>query len=232
MPSTLRLLSPRLYSVYSLCGEGNIMADIGTDHGYLPCALVEEGKYRRAFASDIAPGPMDHARRQIAMQHLEGRVTPLIAPGMEGLSNEPIDTVAIAGMGGEMIRDILKPGRGKRSRLILQPMTTEERLRYWLFGNGYMIEKECLTVEEARIYTVMSVTYTGRPVTASMASCYLGRTFLDNPPDLARRYIGKKLAVLQKALKGNGASARAEAQEKKTELEKLIGEIERYADSF
>ncbi|MBQ2748632.1 MAG: SAM-dependent methyltransferase [Clostridia bacterium] len=219
-------LTPRLALVAALLGKGECVADIGSDHAYLPARLVLDGKFEKAIASDIVPGPVENARRTVEALGLSDRVEVRMAPGLEGIQAGEVDAVAIAGMGGEMIASILEAGAHLREvPAVVQPMTTEERLRKSLGEMGYEIWEEKLVTEGRRIYTVLRVGYTGKIRTISEEEAYLGRVYADNLQELASRYMEKKKQVLRKAAAGNrtaGHEAEADA------LEELLERLDRY----
>ena len=177
-------LSPRLRSVAELVPRGAHFADIGTDHAYLPVWLILHGVIESAIAADL--------RR--------------LCDGLTGLREGEADTIAIAGMGGETIANILTAApwsRGDGITLILQPMSSQADLRLWLAENGYTIERECLAREEKNIYTVMLVK-AGVMEPLTPAELWAGRQsndclrgeFLDRMADKARRALeGQRVAV-------------------------------------
>lgn len=221
-------LTPRLMTAAHLAGSGTTIADIGTDHAYLPCRLLLDGKYKKAIAADIAPGPLENARRTVAAAALADRVELRLCPGLAGIAEKEADTVAVAGMGGEMIASIVNIEK-KYPRYVLQPMSTEERLRKSLAENGFRIEKELLVREGARIYTVMRTVYDGRKREYTDAAYYIGRVYLDNPKEIAGDYLKKKKHALQKSAEGNRNAGRlGEAGS----AESLLREIEDYENKF
>lgn len=219
-------LTPRLALVAALLGHGDRIADIGSDHAYLPCRLVLDGKFERAIASDIVPGPVENARRTVEALGLSDRVEVRMAPGLDGIRKGEVDAIAIAGMGGEMIAAILDKGRHLWNLpVVVQPMTTEERLRRSLALMGYGIDREVLVPEGNRVYTAMRIRQIGEVRELGEEEAYIGRVYADNPPELASRYMEKKKKVLRKAAGGNRAAGHlAEAEA----LENLLERLNRY----
>lgn len=150
-------LTPRLALAAAFVPQGARLADVGTDHGKLPISLLLSGRARSAVGSDIRPGPLSHAARN-AEEH--GVALPLrLAPGLDGVSPDECDTVAIAGMGGETIVEILRAAPWTRDGshlLILQAMTMLPLLRVWLAANGYRTEKERVCREDRKYYVVIA----------------------------------------------------------------------------
>ena len=138
-------LSPRLRMVGELVPAGARLADVGTDHAYLPAALLLEGKIPWAVAADLRRGPLDRARATAREYGLTGNVAFRLCDGLSGICPGEVDAVAIAGMGGETIAAILSAALWVRERgvpLILQPMSSFPDLRGWLQANGFSIEEE------------------------------------------------------------------------------------------
>ena len=155
-------LSPRLAMCASLARPGKRMADIGTDHGYLPVYLVAQGVCPTAIAADIRPGPLSRARETVKQAGMDSRISLRLGDGLSPVRPEETDDVAITGMGGETIAAILAAApwcKDGRYRLILQPMSKPEDLREFLFANGFALETERAVREGNRLYTVIRAAY-------------------------------------------------------------------------
>ena len=125
----------RLLCVASLVREGARLADIGTDHAYLPVYLMQQGHIREAIAADIGEGPAASARLHIAQAGLSHGINVRVCDGLCGISPEEADDIVIAGMGGETIIHIVSNApwvKDEHKRLVLQPMTKTVELRAWL----------------------------------------------------------------------------------------------------
>ena len=160
-------LDKRLSAVAALVRSGSRLADIGTDHAYLPVHLVEAGVCPSAIASDIGAGPLDAARRTVTENGLTSKIALRLGNGLATVSAEEVEDIAIAGMGGETIVMILEAApwvKDTRLRLILQPMTRAEDLRRWLLSNGFAILEEHLIIDGRHLYPVLAAEYTGTPV--------------------------------------------------------------------
>ena len=144
-------LDPRLALIYQMVPPCRRAADVGTDHGYLICALVESGRAESGIAADIAPLPLDKARREAESRGLSHRVRLVLGDGLAGVGPGEADAVIIAGMGGETIAHILESwphAKDPGITWLLQPMTKAERLRDWLWDQGFRsderrVRKEC-----------------------------------------------------------------------------------------
>ena len=143
-------LSPRLRMVADLVPAGARLADVGTDHAYLPAALILEAKIPSAIAADPRQGPLARARTTVREAGLTGRVAFRLGDGLKSIDPRETEAVAIAGMGGETIASILAAAPWTRERdlpLILQPMSSMSDLRLWLGQNGFCIVTERLACE-------------------------------------------------------------------------------------
>ncbi len=213
------LTDKRLLACASFVSGGGIVCDVGTDHAYLPCYLVKNGVCKRAVAADVNPSPLAAAKENIQRAGLEDKIDTVLSDGLDGISPNGVTDVVIAGMGGELIADIL--GRGKAffsARFILQPMSKPERLRQWLWENGFEIACERACKEEI-YYTVMLVKYTGENSAYTAAQCYIGALKGDSGDD--KGYISKQAERLRKKGEGMKKSGSAQAQKYLQLAEKL-----------
>lgn len=151
-------LSERLLKITELINDCSVLADIGTDHGYVPIYCVKCGLCKRAIACDINSGPLAAAKENINLYGLTESILTRISDGLEALAADEADTIVISGMGGFLIRDILSAGADRitdRTRLILQPMVAAAELRQFLCRNGYRIITEKLAREEDKFYNII-----------------------------------------------------------------------------
>lgn len=134
------------------------VADIGTDHGYVPIALALRNPAVRAIAMDVRPGPLERAKEHIREYGLGERVETRLGDGLEKLKPDEADTVIIAGMGGELVIHILDGGRhlwGAVERWILSPQSELDKVRRYLGAQGFVITDEAMVEEDGKYYTVM-----------------------------------------------------------------------------
>lgn len=156
-----QLLSKRLEQVGRFVPKDARLADIGSDHAYLPVALMLKGVLSYAIAGEVVKGPYQSAKRQVEKQHLQHVIDVRLADGLEAITlADKIDTITIAGMGGSLIRSILENGDQKkrlahRERLILQPNIGEKTLREWLVAHRYKIVDETILTENQKIYEII-----------------------------------------------------------------------------
>lgn len=153
-------LSPRLLAVTSFVKKGSRVADIGTDHGYVPIWLIEEGIADSALAMDVRKGPLERAESHIRLYGLEDRIQTRLSDGLKELRAGEADTVVIAGMGGELVIHILEEGRHVRDTVkhwILSPQSEPDKVRRYLEKNGFVTEDEVMLIDEEKYYTVLLV---------------------------------------------------------------------------
>lgn len=215
-------LDPRLQAVAEEVRPGRVAADVGTDHGYLICALVESGRCPRGFASDIHPMPLESAKTTIAQRGLEDRITTFLSDGLLGLPGEEIDDVILAGMGGELIGNILTAvpwTRQQDKRFLLQPMTRASHLRHFLYREGFVLLKERAVVSGRFVYTVMTVVYEGTSQEIDEVFA-VGGLHLGQEDPLSRRYLEREMARLEKQAAGLARSQ--SGQQEAARLEQVI----------
>ena len=204
-------LTPRLRFIASLVRPGGLVADIGTDHGYLPVWLVNSGQNPRAVASDIREGPLAAARRTVERYQAAGRVRLVRADGLDGIDRA--DDVVIAGMGGELTAALLARCAFVRDAavwLVLQPMTAVGELRLWLCRAGFAIRREGVVREGGRLYVAMAAQYTGECSEPDKLFPYTGT--LTGKDENEREYLKRQAARLWKQAAGLRASAHRAAE--------------------
>ncbi|WP_054656896.1 tRNA (adenine(22)-N(1))-methyltransferase [Apilactobacillus ozensis] len=152
-------LSDRLKKVASYVPLNSRMADIGSDHAYLPVYLAKNNKISFAVAGEVAKGPLENAEHEINLEKFDDIILPRLADGLDAIKlSDNIDCITIAGMGGTLIRDILKRGQNKLSgkeKLVLQPNVGEFILRLWLMNNEYKITNEDIIREDGHTYEII-----------------------------------------------------------------------------
>ena len=178
-------MNKRLETLMSYIPAGKGLIDVGSDHGFLPVELAKNGYSGLLFASDIHPDPLDAARRTAAKAGLDGRIRFLLCDGLSLCDPDQIDTIVIAGMGGDLICRILDQAEWTMDpgyTILLQPMTKAEVLRYWLSNNDYGILAEDLVQDGGKLYQLMLVRF-GQAEPLTDAELYTGslRLVRENP---------------------------------------------------
>lgn len=170
-------LSQRLKTIASLVPLGASVCDIGTDHGYLSIYLKDNNIANKVIATDIREKPLKNAQNNIAKSGVLGIETRL-CDGLSGIKENEVNTVIIAGMGGDVIAGILDccewVKNNKEVTLILQPMTSPEQLRRYLKANSFKIESEIALCENNKIYSVLLVKYTTEKFSVDESYYYIG----------------------------------------------------------
>ena len=169
-------MNKRLHTIANMVKDGKGLIDVGTDHGYLPAYLAVNGYSGFLFASDIHAGPLNAARKTASDCSVENRINYLLCDGLDGCPPDQIDTIVIAGMGGDLICRILDKADwclDHRYSLILQPMTKAEVLRYWLVNNGFSLEEERLVRDGGILYQIIRTRFS-QNMTLSDAELYAG----------------------------------------------------------
>ena len=183
-------LKPRLRTILRSVPKGTRVADIGTDHAFLPIALIKEGVARSVLACDISEGPLSVAKENIEKTKTQNIETRL-CDGLEGISSNEADVITIAGMGGDVIKGILKKCawiKDEEKLLILQPMSSADVLREYLYLEGFSLEKEEAVEDSGRVYSVITARYSGASYKPSLAEIFIGKLVKDRSV-AADRYI-------------------------------------------
>lgn len=156
-------MSNRLEIIASLVENGVGVADVGTDHAYIPIILRRSGYKGNIIGGDINEGPIEKAKRSLSEADLSDSIELVLCDGLDGIDSTKVDTIIVAGMGGDTITGILDRGLydmpewAQRSdyKLILQPVTKPEILRFWLINNGFLITNEKQVEENGTLYQII-----------------------------------------------------------------------------
>jgi len=218
-------LQPRLHAISSLVPDGAKLVDVGTDHGFIPVRLLLDDRIRTAIASDIGAAPLDHARRTAEQFGVTERMDFRLCDGLCGISEDEVDTVVIAGMGGDNIAAILSaaPWTRNGTLLLLQPMSKAEVLRRYLPENGYRVIAEQLVADKGVIYPILTVRG-GEMPPASDPQTWGG--FLLQSDPLRNRYLDEQILRLRRAASGLGKAKDDSAHERREMLLSVIVALE------
>lgn len=183
------VLNDRLLGCSEFVTRGGIACDVGTDHAYLASYLAMNGISKHVYACDIALGPLEAARSTVSKLGLSDKVTIIQSDGLDNVPNENVTDVIIAGMGGELITDIvLRADWLKRGvNLVLQPQSKASELRKALCENGYEIKSEKAFPDRDFCYPVINAVYTGSVIELDEISSIVGK--LDLNAENSRKYI-------------------------------------------
>ena len=232
-------LSARMERLASKVKEGSWLADVGTDHGYIPIALVLRGRIPTAVAMDVNPGPLARAEEHIREQGLSTYIDIRLSDGLAALEAGEADTVLIAGMGGALTVKILEEGGHclwAVEELILQPQSEIRLVRQWLCSHGYQITEEDIVLDAGKYYPMLKAVH-GEPDGLSEAELCYGSLRRQQSPEVLAAYIQtelKKNEEITGKLRGRGmdGSARMEELVKQRELLRgMLSGIRRQTDS-
>lgn len=197
-------MNKRLQAIYSLICQGRGVVDVGTDHGYIPVALAQNGYAGKIIASDIRSGPLQAARSSAESAGVEEKIDFLLCDGLDGCEKSAIDTIVIAGMGGDTICGILDRAEWCMTpdyTLILQPMTKAEVVRYWLAYNGYEFLDEVLVKDGGIIYQVFRARIKEN-TSLSLAELFTGEYALAVKNPLFGEYLDMLISRFETGIKG------------------------------
>lgn len=151
-------LDRRLKQVVAYIPEGSVLADIGSDHAYVPCFAIQQGIVKRAIAGEVNRGPMEAAQAQVALIGATNEIDVRLGDGLAVLEEDEATCVTICGMGGSLISSILEAGKtklGAVERLVLQPNVDGQHVRLWLLSNGYRLVEETIVEENDKVYEIL-----------------------------------------------------------------------------
>ncbi len=192
-------LDDRLSTVASLVRNGKRVADIGTDHGYLVAYLVENGICHSGIAADLRKGPLENARQTVIQQGLSDKIELILSDGLENIPSDACDDIVIAGMGGNLIAEILEKApwvKDERINIVAQPMTHAEVLRQYFIDNGFTITEEKTATDGKRYYCIISANYTATKQEHKLSYIYTGEIKPETDTDI--KYLRKILTALTK----------------------------------
>ena len=194
-------LSKRLAAVAAMVQEKTI-ADIGTDHGYLPIYLVKNKSADRVIACDINKGPLTKAEENISLAGLNSKIETRLAPGLDKISPGEAECITISGMGGMLIISILENGKPTvkaAARLVLQPQKDIPRVRQYIARIGFRIDNETMLTEDDRFYTVISAVPGSEPAYTE-SELMFGRRLIEKKDPCLKAYIEYRMSKLSKIM--------------------------------
>jgi len=187
----------RLECIKTMVSKCSTAADIGTDHGYVAEMLLKDNLCEKIIATDLNEGPLNRALKHLTYEGLQDRCDFRLGNGLTVLNEGEADVIIIAGMGGELIADIIEMSKNialKASQLILQPMTTADRLRRYLYGNGFKIIDENIVKEFYHYYFVIKVIPMQDNMVLDDEIYYeISKILLDKKDPLMYEYLKKSL---------------------------------------
>lgn len=234
-------LSTRLETVASFVKKGSRVADIGTDHGYVPIYLIEEGIAEAALAMDVRKGPLERAVSHIRQHGLETQIQCRQSDGLAELRPGEADTVVIAGMGGELVIHILEEGKhvwDTVNHWILSPQSELSKVRSYLEENDFVTLDETMLTDEGKYYTVISAARNlaagdeagrkSKEAEQARREAYdrYGRLLIEKRDPVLRAYLEKEKDMMTKILDQLGNRNSDHSRQRREELAKEIALIE------
>ena len=203
-------INKRLLVCSELVRDGAVLADVGTDHAYLPIYLLEKGIIDRAISSDINQGPLNKARENVERAGFIHKVELHLCNGAAELSGTGATDYAICGMGGELIAEIIEHAphlKQSSINLILQPMSKSEALREYLYSNGFEIVKERYVTDTGKHYVCILAHFTGVNTQYTECDLYFGKEAVFNAAigEALFEYMNSKLESLKRTIEGKRA---------------------------
>lgn len=203
------MLSKRLKQVADTVINTEILADIGTDHAYIPIYLVKKGIVKKAIAADISKGSCQKAQLNINVSHLNNLIDVRCGNGLEVIENdEKIGAIVIAGMGGLMAISVLESNKiavANASQLVLQPQRDIDKVRRYVHSVGYKIADEKMLIDGDKFYTVINAIKGNEHYTE--IEYLFGKKLIESKSEVLKEYIEielNKLLIVLKKMKDNG----------------------------
>lgn len=221
-------MNNRLLCIASHIPFGKGVIDVGTDHGYLPIELLRRGYPGSVFASDIKEGPLRAAVHSARAAGLEGRISFRLCDGLDKCEPDSIDTIVIAGMGGDTICGILDRAEWCMDScytLVLQPMTHAEVLRYWLIHNEFFIEEEDIVKDAGNLYSVLVVRFGGSD-RLNEAELFTGACSMLRQHRLFQDLVRQETTRFRRVLRGLEEAADREASGRYAVLRTVLTQLE------
>lgn len=201
-------LSPRLRTVADMVTKGASVADVGTDHGYLPIWLIKNGICPKAIATDLRAQPLQSGINNAKSSGVADLIDFRLCNGLELVRSDEVEEITICGMGGDTMAEIIDASPWSKSKpMVLQPSRSADDLRKYLARTGLIIECERLVMDAGLMYSVFRV-IPGAPYSITPAESYASRALLNSDDPLLHDYLKRMESVLSKAVKGTEVSSK------------------------
>ena len=222
-------LSERLSTVASMVTAGNCLADVGTDHGYVPIYLYERKMIPRAIAMDVNKGPLERAALHIAESGMKDVIETRLSDGLTALKPGEADSIVIAGMGGPLIIRILSAYpevTASAKELILQPQSEVFLVREWLSGQKYEITEEHMVFEDGKYYPMFKAVKNPSFKGLTAKECKFGRIKVLQEPEILKAFLNREITAKKEILKKLETEATEKSRIRAEEMKQLIFEYE------
>lgn len=229
-------ISERLARIASHVPQGAKMADIGSDHAYLPLHLAQKGQIASAIAGELNEGPFRGAERNVRSRGYSDRITVRKGNGLAVIEPGEVDVITVAGMGGGTIREILSAGEEKLAgvqRLVLSPQGDSEGLRRWLGEHGWKILDEEMLVEDEKMYEIV-VAERGEMAVDDRNAMEFGPILLAQKHPLIADRVDYELGKIRLALEGLEKAKGDSGEQRRQELlarRQQLEEVKAYVQS-
>ena len=217
-------ISKRLQAVSDMVTSCDCLADVGTDHGYIPISLVRRGIAARAVAMDVNQGPLNRAKENIEANGLSERIETRLSDGLSALAPGEAQTIVIAGMGGPLAVEILKKGSRvlkECQSLVLQPQSEIWNVRRYLDENGWRIQREAMVQEEGKRYTVI-LAVPGQKEGLDETQLLYGPRLLEQKDPLLHRFLEEEKEKRGRLLEGMPKEGSERTNARRKELLHLL----------
>jgi len=220
------MLSERLKAIADFVPKNSIVGDVGTDHGYLPVYLIENGIAKKVIGTDISPNSLQKIIQLVESKGLKNRIDIRLGNGLEVFKPFEIDTLVISGMGGLLIRDILDANKEITTSItnfILQPNIASRELREYLYDNNFEIIDEKLVKEFDKFYEIIWAKK-GKGYLKESFYLEIGEKLILNQDPLLKEYISHKISITESIMEKLEIEKSEKSRERYMELNEKIKE--------
>lgn len=227
-------LSIRLKTIANMIEECTSVVDVGTDHGYVPIYLVKNEVIKSAIASDVNKGPVEKAKKNVLSNNLHHQITCRLGSGLSTVNKGEVQVAIVAGMGGNLIRDILEADLDVVKELeyiILQPVQNAEVLREYLCNTGYDILDEEICYEDGKFYEIIKAKYNTKSVILDSIYYEISKVLLDKKKPVMKQFIEFKLEKYTKIYHSLNANTVA-SKNRKEQLYHVIRYLRSFQNDF
>lgn len=228
------IISRRLKLISDLVKDVDSVVDVGTDHGYVVIDLLKGGRVKKAIASDINKGPVDRARKNVADHNLSHKIECRLGGGLTTVKPGEVEAAVIAGMGGNLIRDILLESEEvfkKLDYVIVQPVQNPEVLREYVYKLGWNLEDEWIIFDEDKYYEIFKVSYGNEPKTVEPIYNEISEILLKKKDEVYKEYLNHKASKYSTIYEGLTEDTE-NAKARKSELKEKLDAIEGFLRAF
>ncbi len=221
-------LSKRLQAVVDLVSNGLVVADVGTDHGYIPIYLIETKKSPKAFAMDVNKGPLLRAKEHIAEHGLDACIETRLSDGVRALKKGECECVVVAGMGGALTIKIMEEGKDifrNLKEFVLQPQSELQKVRAYLYQNAYSIVEENMVLDDGKFYPMFRVINGQSEQYHAIELCY-GKLLLEQKNAVLKNFLEKEKTVKELILSNLEQSFGEHIETRRKEIQEELEGIE------